>query len=164
MFSVEYLLKQDSNNLKQSKNDDLILQLNNNIICHCCKREIKGGNKPIFKKFSIAICIYCRNYYRKHCLFFGHRSKNNVRYELCHKYMCDDNMVCKKIPDWILKSLRSNSKFNMLKNNDYYFWCKLCQSIAKCPQDFFSNTNCLCHYWIRKNYNNNEEIQENEKQ
>lgn len=159
MFSVKYLLKQEENNLKKAKNDDLILQLSNNIVCCCCKKEIKGSNKPIFKKFSIAICIYCRNFYRKRCLFFGHKSKNKVRYELCHQYMCDDNMVFKKTPDWILKSLRCNPNSYKFKNDDYYFWCKLCQSIAKCSHDLLSNTNCSCHYWIRKRYNMDKEKQ-----
>ncbi len=152
MFSVDHILR--PNKLKTEFKPSTNGIDYSKVICSCCLREIRGSNKPTFKSFSIAICTFCRNYYRKHCLLFGHRVENSSRYQLCHKYMLEDKMVCKKLPDWIIKTL-SRNKFKQLPNKEYFWSCRECQSDAKCAQDLLENQTCPNnHFWVRKRYNN----------
>ena len=115
MIHIDFFLKPKE--LIINKSCSITLSMS---VCSCCKQKIKRSKRVSFKKVSIAICTYCRNYYRKHCLFFGNRCKNSDRYKFCHKFMCDDKMICKKIPDWIIKALSRDKLTNKLENDYYY--------------------------------------------
>jgi hypothetical protein len=113
-------------------------------ICICCEKPIKGSNKLILKNENVLTCLVCKNYYRKHCLFFGYKCKTIQRYDRCDKYMGQDKMIINSIPNWMRNVFFNNKDDKIFKLRSYYEWrCENCNINFETAYDLFSNLSCI---------------------
>jgi len=84
-------------------------------------------------------------------MFYGLKAINNKRFQLCHQVMFDDKMVCRKIPEWMMKSFERELDKSFFKTKIYqnFIWrCTNCNFNATNAFEFFnhSKTNHF-HFW-----------------